>query len=205
MRIERYEEMVPPAHRYPVHDDSERSRFADFVLLCCLHGMETMDMLEGYIQDFDLENAIGKQLDALGAIVGADRQLPFAVEGSDGWLNDDDYRLLIRARIASNIWDGTNEGLTQVLRAVFANYGFSFVDGGTDAEMDAMTMKYQIRGQLSDLQKQMIRGDLIAPRPAGVSVVYEFVGTVVNTNITTDARLGSDYMRAGVNETAEEE
>lgn len=205
MWIERYEEMVPPAHRYPVHDDSERSRFADFVLLCCLQGMEIMDMLDAYLQDFDLDNAIGKQLDAIGAIVGANRQLPFAVEGSDGWLNDDDYRLLIRARIASNVWDGTNEGLTHVLRDVFSNYGFSFVDGGVEPDMDPMTMKYQIRGDLSDLQKQMIRGDLIAPRPAGVSLIYEFVETVVDTSITTDSRLGSEFMHADMKRAAEEE
>jgi len=183
----------------------ERSRFAEFVLLCCVQGIEIGNMLEQTLLDFDLTSAVGRQLDFIGAIVGAERQLPFAIEGSDGLLNDDDFRLLIQARIASNMWDGTNQGLTNILRAVFSNYGFSFTDGGVDPETGLMTMKYQIRGKLSDIQKQMVRGDLIAPRPAGVDVVYEIIDTVANTNITTDTRLGSDFMQVGLQGAAEQE
>lgn len=197
MRIEDYEERIPAAHRYPRREGEERSRFAEFLLMCLRQGIENGNLLESFPEAFDLDLAVGKQLDCIGAIVGADRVLPFAVVGFDGVLGDDDYRLLIRAKIAANMWDGTNESLARILRDVFSKYGFSFEDSQN------MTFAYQIRGDFSDIQIQMIRGDLIAPRPAGIGVEYRIISTAVNTQIYTDTRLGSDFQKASMEQEVE--
>ena len=193
MKFDEYEALVPPSHRYPREEGRERSRFVDLVELCLEQGIQTADMLDSFENGFSLDQAVGKQLDFLGALVGAERQLPYAILGSDGKLNDDDFRLMIRARIAANAWDGTNESLKEILRDIYSSYGVSFRDN------QDMTFKYVIRGRFSDIQKQMINGDLLFPRPSGVSVSFDIIDTAVDTDITVSAVLGSDFMQAKTN------
>lgn len=206
MTYEEYEALIPPAHRYPRTEGELRSKYAAFVMLCLKQGIEMADLLDTYTDKFDLENATGKQLDFIGAIVGVDRKLPFPVVGSDGLLGDDDYRLLIRSRIAANTWDGTNESLSRVMMDVFSEYGVTFEDAGVGEgnTKNVMHMNYKIRGDFTDLQKQMLTDDLILPRPAGVKVTVEIIGTMASTSIRTDSKLASDFMQAEVVDPAEE-
>jgi hypothetical protein len=98
------------------------------------------------IVDFDLDTAIGPQLDAIGVRVGRSRELPYPLEGifftwddaARGWdkgiwqgpysagyglytLDDDTYRRLLRACILANVWDGTVAGAQAVLDAYFTD------------------------------------------------------------------------------------
>ena len=93
---------------------------------------------------FDLDAAIGAQLDAVGEWVGRSRRVPVPLEGLffafddpvRGWdrgiwkgpydagtsislLDDDTYRKLLRAKILANTWDGTTGGAQAVLDAYF--------------------------------------------------------------------------------------
>ena len=69
MNYEEYEVLIPPAHRYPRVEGAERSKFAEFVLLCLKHGIDIADMLDTYVKEFDLDRAVGSQLDFIGALV----------------------------------------------------------------------------------------------------------------------------------------
>ena len=96
--------------------------------------------------DFDLDTAAGDQLDAVGLWVGIKRQLATPITGVyfewdgatslTGWgsgvwqglydpssgltsLPDDEYRRLIRAKIAANHWDGTVQHAEEVWDQVF--------------------------------------------------------------------------------------
>lgn len=97
---------------------------------------------------FDLDTAAGVQLDAVGKWVGHDRNvkepLPdvyfsWDMEGL-GWdqgvwlgpydplegivsLDDDHFRLMLRARIASNHWDGTFEDAARILQYIILDPG----------------------------------------------------------------------------------
>lgn len=62
------------------------------------------------LSDRTIDNAVGVQLDVLGAIVGEKR----------GGRPDPDYRLRIRARIRANLSNGTNEDIYAVFRALLA-------------------------------------------------------------------------------------
>ena len=217
MWYEDYENLIPPAHRYPKsapyasafdpeNDGVERSRFAQFVMLCCQQGIDLGNMIEAYLVDFDLDNAVGTQLEFLAALMGVERKIPVSIEGSDGTLTDDDLRLLIRARIAINTWDGTNAGIADVLRDVFGQYNVSFVDmpelNGEEQTSEpngsVMTMRYIIRGKFTPIQTDMVKGDLIFPRPSGVHVFFTFMDTADDTSIATDSAMGSDFQRAGM-------
>lgn len=104
-------------------------------------------VIENLINDFDLDVAIGKQLDIVGKWVGISRRLHEALIGvyfswddtADlGWdsgvwqgsddpdsglilLPDDIYRALIRAKIVANQWDGSIPGLYKIWDTVFAD------------------------------------------------------------------------------------
>ncbi|WP_158810246.1 DUF2612 domain-containing protein [Beijerinckia sp. L45] len=98
------------------------------------------------IDDFDLDDAIGVQLDAVGVRVGLSRLVPYALQGLffswgdpiRGWgagvwkgrydvgtslysLDDDTYRRLLFAKILANTWDGTVEGEEGIYNAYFTD------------------------------------------------------------------------------------
>ena len=75
---------------------------------------------EDYPAAFDLESAAGAQLDALGGLADVPRPLPSTP--------DEDYRFLLRARIAAHHWDGTNETLPAVLAAAFPGREARLID-----------------------------------------------------------------------------
>lgn len=93
---------------------------------------------------FDLDDAIGAQLDVIGQWVGLSRYLDSRIEGvyfawdtaGLGWeqgtwqglydptegvvrLDDETYRKLLRVKIAANQWDGTTPGAVAILNGVF--------------------------------------------------------------------------------------
>lgn len=95
---------------------------------------------------FDLDTAIGAQLDATGKWIGPSRNVPLPIPGayfawSDparGWglgvwkgpysqqygitqLGDDTYRRLLKAVVLSNHWDGTLPGYQAILDAFFVD------------------------------------------------------------------------------------
>lgn len=100
-------------------------------------------------EDFDVDTAIGAQLDAVGVRVGVSRNLPmtltdvyFALDDVDGigldlgvWkgvydpvdgtttLGDETYRAVIKAKIAQNHWDGTRGSLPDFLGEVLGQFG----------------------------------------------------------------------------------
>lgn len=98
--------------------------------------------------DYDLDFAIGNQLDIIGEWVGISRKIETPLDiwfswdstVSLGWDNgawantysqtsaivslpDEPYRFLIRAKILSNYFDGTLEGLYGIISALFPNSG----------------------------------------------------------------------------------
>jgi hypothetical protein len=98
---------------------------------------------------FDLDTAVGDQLDMVGEWIGATRFIaelipiffswnvpglgwsqapwigPFSPPGFQGIsLDDYHYRILLKARVAANNWDGTIEGSYAAWRDLFALEGF---------------------------------------------------------------------------------
>lgn len=98
------------------------------------------------IQDFDIDSAVGKQLDACGEWVGRSRELQYPIEGAffsfdDAakgldkavWkqeydtntgiyiLDDDTYRRLLKALIKANFSDGTVPSIQAVMDTYFTD------------------------------------------------------------------------------------
>ena len=108
------------------------------------------------VESFDLDKAVGAQLDAVGARIGLARGLPvaipdvfFALDDVDGigldlgvWLTkldttttlvtmgDNVYRMALKAKVQLNHYDGTLETITTVLRELFQAFNCenAFID-----------------------------------------------------------------------------
>ncbi len=144
---------------------------------------------------FDLDTAVGAQLDADGVRIGRDRYVDVPVEGwfsfdVDGlgfdqgyWqgafdpdtgvssLDDDTYRLLLKARAMANGWDGTTESALAIYTALLgpAGYQVQIIDG------QDMTMTVRFFGPAPDPRtKAIIEGGYLGLKPAGVTVTYQF-------------------------------
>ncbi|TJZ75568.1 DUF2612 domain-containing protein [Chitiniphilus eburneus] len=147
-------------------------------------------------EEFDLDNAIGAQLDVVGEWVGISRRVNTLLTGvyfsldTDGlgfdqgvWkgpfdpdsgltvLDDETYRLLIRAKIGANHWDGTMEGSKSILDLIFQGDTHVFVEDNQD-----MTMTVGVSGKPpSALFLALLTGGYIPIKPEGVRINYYIV------------------------------
>jgi hypothetical protein len=160
------------------------------------------DLLLGLPAAFDLDAAVGAQLDAVGLWVGVSRVLP--VEISDvyfsfdtdglGWdegswwapgdpssvlttLPDDAFRTLIRAKIGANHWDGTKPGAYAAWDALFAGTAFSVLI----EDQGGMTMNQVLIGGTPDVvTTTLFESGNLDLAPAGVAVT-SVIGSITST------------------------
>ena len=115
----------------------------------------------------DIDSAVGPQLDLLGGIVNAQRTVPFTPSnGVSATLDDDTYRLYIKAKAARNLWDGTIDGLQATWQILFPQFTIAILDNQN------MTMTVFISGTISSILADLIRNGFIVPRPEGVLANY---------------------------------
>lgn len=106
------------------------------------------DTTRDLLSAFDIDGAVGEQLDVLGQWIGRSRYVSQPISGiyfgwdQDGlgydqgvWqgpydpdsgytaLSDETYRIILKAKIAINTWDGQNDSLPGILEAATAGSG----------------------------------------------------------------------------------
>lgn len=109
---------------------------------------DVSDAMSGLIPEFDIDTAVGVQLDVVGEWVGRSRRVSTPVTGiyfswdtervgwdqgvwqgpydpNDGFidLSDEIYRLMLKVKVAINNWDGQNDTLPPILDAALAGSG----------------------------------------------------------------------------------
>lgn len=159
----------------------------------------------GITGGYDLDVAVGDALDTLGRWIGLSRQVVTPITGvyfawdtdGVGWdqgnwrgpfdpltglttLDDDTYRLFLKATIGANHWDGTIEHWQSVMNYVFTGTGtvISFVD------YQDMSMDVVITGvPPSALVKALIRDGYFILKPGAVRINGYFITSVPGTPI----------------------
>lgn len=152
--------------------------------------VQIQDLLTSMIPIFDLDEAIGNQLDIIGQWVGFSRTLAvpitgvfFSWDGTDtslGWdsgqwqdplspaavtsLTDDVYRIFIKAKILANSWDGTTDGAYAIWDAAFPDTSIAIVDG-----LD-MTYRIAFFGFIDALTTAVIVSGALPLKPEGVLI-----------------------------------
>jgi hypothetical protein len=116
---------------------------------------------------FDLDNAVGAQLDVIGEYAGVKRLLTFQSKFEPPLLTDEYYRVLIRAKIFLNHWDGAIKGIHDVWNNIFPDYELQVVDN------QDMTMKVVVSRVRTVFEEELIQRGYITPKPMGVLVNYD--------------------------------
>lgn len=173
--VSKYTALVSTEHRKPV---------MLAVVAAKTQGLaDTQTLCESFSQRFDVDYAVGEQLDFLGEWIGVSRDLAVPIQGAAGLtysLNDTDYRLLLLARIAANHWDGTTPGAYSVLSTAFAASGYTF---GIQDYQD-MTMAVLVFGPaMSDVFKALLTRGYLLLRQDGVRIVGYYIPSVPSTPV----------------------
>ena len=140
---------------------------------------------------FDVDVALGAQLDMVGLWVGISRRQSVPIENvwfswddSDlGWnfanwkgpyepaegvvnLDDETYRAVIKAKIAANYWDGSIADLDAIGASTLLDLGVQcFIVDNFD-----MSITVYILGNASSILIELIKRGIIPPKTAGVRI-----------------------------------
>lgn len=134
--------------------------------------IDLFECLEDIDKAFDLDTAEGNQLDIIGEYIGVKRLLNFQPEYADAVLTDPYYRMLLKARISLNNWDGTIEGIKRIWGDIFPEYEIQIVD------RQDMTMEARIIGLRALFESELVQHGYITPKPMGVNVDYTVVMSI---------------------------
>ena len=122
--------------------------------------------------DFDIDSAVGNQLDVIGLLVGRSRTLDFQPSVASPTLDDATYRFVLKAKVAQNQWDGTILGLYKIWEAVFPLTSIKVTDN-QDMSCDILFV-----GQnFTDLQRELLSHGYVIPKAQSVAFSYAFGGT----------------------------
>lgn len=172
-------------------EHADKPRFVATVALTCGMLGQAADVAQSLTSAFSVDEAIGAQLDKVGLWVGISRNqqvpIPNAYFSWDtaglGWnqanwkgpyeptegitvLDDETYRAVIKAKIGSNYWAGTNETLQVIAESAFAGLGVQcFVIDNFD-----MSVTVYILGAPTAVLLALIKRGVVPPKTAGVRV-----------------------------------
>lgn len=137
---------------------------------------------------FDIDTAVGVQLDTLGKILGVDRKLSFEPTNGESTMNDDYYRMCLKAAIAKNTWKGTRTSLEEMLEWAFPDSVF-IVNDNQDMSMDVV----YVTGSTDQYLLELLQNGYIIPKPEGVNINYSTTSSeVFGWNLDNDAIKGWD-------------
>jgi len=123
----------------------------------------------GAILTTEMMAAIGDQLDMIGVILGQKRTVNFQPTGGiSPILDDDTYRILLRAKVLMNHWDGKSASLQIAWANLFPGGKISIQDNQN------MTVSVLLTGTFSSIINDLIINEYIIPRPQGVLFNYYY-------------------------------
>ena len=139
---------------------------------------------EMLITGFEIDNAQGKQLDWIGARVGANRTVNLNnVESYN--LTDVDYKIYIKAQIAKNSWKGGIEDLQSLWQNLFGSR--LIIMDNQDMSIDVYLL-----GNYSETVINLIKANVIVPKPVSVKMNYYYYarGKVFSYGLENDLCTG---------------
>jgi hypothetical protein len=178
-----------------IAEHQDKPNFVNTVSLDVSVQVRVQELLLSMIPIFDIDNAVGNQLDIIGEWAGVSRNIKipiteiyFSWDLTDtvGWdygswqpsdlpasvtvLPDDAYKLLVKAKIAANQWDGTIESAYAIWSRLFSTISILIADNQN------MTYDVILVGAIIDsLTLALLTGGYIPLKPEGVYVNTYYV------------------------------
>lgn len=194
---------------------SQKPLFVDHINLITRPLTDTGNAMTALINEFDIDNAVGVQLDILGKWIGRSRvvsqpisgiyfsfdtdslgfdqgvwQGPYDPDAGFTNLSDDVYRIVLKAKIAINHWNGTNDTLPAILDTALAGSGLTMqivdnqdmtISVWVFPEVDISTVSLELiaairQGYLTVKAAGVWAGDIQTPSVETPSVGNKFFG-----------------------------
>lgn len=195
----------------------DKPKFVSMVAAVAGCWADTNNLLRQIAASFDLDTAVGDQLDAIGLWVGLKRQVEIPITGvyfsfdtagvgldQGTWkgpydptegitsLDDQTFRAAIRIKIGINTWDGTLPGyegiLNSALQAMGSPGSFIFVIDNQD-----MTMSLYFWGLgIPAILKTLLTNGYLDFRPEGVQVTAYTATIYYGFDLNTSSVKGFD-------------
>jgi len=204
--MSRYTDLITNYHR-------GKPLFVDHVDLSTRPLIDTSTALQNLLTAFDIDNAIGVQLDVLGEWIGRTRIVSQPISGvyfsfdTDGlgweqgvWqgpydpdagftsLSDDTYRIVLKAKIAINSWDGQNDSLPAILDTALDGSGLKMqIVDNQDMTISVWVFPEEDINQVSLELLAAIRQGYLTVKAAGV-----WAGNIQTPSILTPS-VGSRF------------
>lgn len=196
MQLSDYQALIPAPN-------SSQPKFMSWVSTNLQPYVDAQACLDTFATAFDIDTAVGVQLDMIGQILNVSRTVNFQPDGPvSPVLGDDNYRLVLKARILRNQWKGTKQEIYDFWQKHFPNSPALIQDNqdmtmtvlvvgmsnettgvpffGLDEE-DA-TVKGFDEGYCDTfvgLTRKLVLEGYFVPKPAGVKTTYLFMNNPV--------------------------
>lgn len=170
-------------------ENRDKPKFMAMVALVTGAFADTNDAIRSIETSLDIDTAEGDQLDIIGKWVGLSRtlQVPFSVffsfdisglgfdEGN--WkgpydptsgvtvMDDGTYRVMLKAKIGANNWDGTMPSFMSIMATAFQGTGITI----TAQDNQNMTMDVNLSAKPSALLAAILTGGYLPIKPEGVT------------------------------------
>lgn len=181
--IQYYVDLITSQHR-------DKEKYREVIKLSVEGYVQIQKVLDSLPKKFDLDIAHGDQLDIIGIWVGVSRRIRtplsnvyFSWDDPElGWedgawkgpfdpnnelidLPDDSYRILIKAKIAANSWDGSITQASEIWESIFTNSFISLIDH------QDMSMTVAIAGEpLDQITKDLLIYGYLPLKPVSVRI-----------------------------------
>jgi len=211
MTLAEYQDLITSEH-------NQRPKYMAMALAGLNPLVKLQEIILSLPEAFDIDSAIGVQLDKVGEWIGRSRNVAIPLVGvyfswddaaTTGWdsgtwigefdptsgltsLPDDSYRILLKAKIAANTWDGSIPGAYAVWRQAFGDNSQIVIQDNQD-----MSMTVAIFGlNLDAVTFALLTGGYIPLKPEGVRInSYDVApdnGPIFSWDVNNDLLKGWD-------------
>ncbi len=161
-----------------------KPKYVEWVRALLKPFIETINLNDEIKKAFNLNTSTGVQLDILGKILVQSRNMNFQPsDGSSSILKDEDYRILLKAKVLKNQWKGTISEFYKYWNILFQNTPLNIylIDNQDMAPVIVIW-----RSQVSSIVEDFLRYGLLIPKPAGLGLsireidienIFGFYGT----------------------------
>lgn len=191
MTLGEYLNLITTEHR-------DRAKFVATVAAVVQPQVDEQTALAAFAEAFDIDTAAGVQLDIVGLWIGRARRVAVPITGvffswddtpQTGWdsgvwrgpfdpeagiviLPDDTYRVLLKAKIAANSWDGSIPGAYAIWDEAFGDGSALLIQDHQDMSMDIGI----VGPPLSAVTRALLIGGYLPLKPAGVRIRSYSIG-----------------------------
>lgn len=167
--------------------NDRREKFKKYARMLLEQALEEHAIVNSMPWAFDLYNAAGVQLDTIGIIVGLTRQLPYDPGASVNEMDDEEYRLMLRMKIARNIWSGTNEDARQIYQTLFDDEEIKVIY----YDNQDMTLTYTMSGIRASRLSVLLYSKPLLLIPGGVGYNVDLKGDTSPVKVNAGSIAGA--------------